>query len=299
MNDIPRLMPWIGGPAHGRGGAAFSPLVSPIDDSVACQMIESDAGVVDAAVEHAHRAYLANREATTAKRVGWLMAAADAIDKIEAELVRSLVRVIGKPRRASTFEARRAGAFIRACAAQLAASQRRSAAARCCREWRRALRLHRAHSLRGRRGDHAVQRSGQSFDPEGRAGARGRQCRGGETVATRRRGGAAHGGRHQASGGARRPVQCRSGRARDGQTPRVASARCRRERHRLDRGGQRIGTRRRSEKIRRRTRLECGQHRLRRCRPRRCGDAYRRRRLRGERSAMHLGAARDRRTRRL
>ncbi|MGB6537963.1 MAG: aldehyde dehydrogenase family protein, partial [Xanthobacteraceae bacterium] len=119
MNDIPRLMPWIGGPAHGRGGAAFSPLVSPIDDSVACQMIESDAGVVDAAVEHAHRAYLANREATTAKRVGWLMAAADSIDKIEAELVRSLVRVIGKPRRASTFEARRAGAFIRACAAQL------------------------------------------------------------------------------------------------------------------------------------------------------------------------------------
>jgi acyl-CoA reductase-like NAD-dependent aldehyde dehydrogenase len=119
MNDIPRLLPWIGGSAHGLGGAAFSPLVSPIDESVAWQMIESDAGVVDAAVEHAHRAYLTNREATTAKRVGWLMAAAEAIDKIEAELVRSLIRVIGKPRRAATFEAKRAGAFIRACAAQL------------------------------------------------------------------------------------------------------------------------------------------------------------------------------------
>jgi len=118
MNDIPRLMPWIGGTTDA-GGAAFSPLVSPIDDTVASHMVESDAGIVDAAVKHAHRAYVANQEATTAKRVEWLMAAADAMDKIEAELVRSLIRVIGKPRRAATFEAKRAGAFIRACAAQL------------------------------------------------------------------------------------------------------------------------------------------------------------------------------------
>jgi acyl-CoA reductase-like NAD-dependent aldehyde dehydrogenase len=118
MNDVPRLMPWIGGTADA-AGAAFSPLVSPIDDSVASHMVESDAGIVDAAVKHAHRAYVANQEATTAKRVEWLMAAADAMDKIEAELVRSLIRVIGKPRRAATFEAKRAGAFIRACAAQL------------------------------------------------------------------------------------------------------------------------------------------------------------------------------------
>src|SRR5579871_252450 len=112
MNDIPRLMPWIGGTTDA-GGAAFSPLVSPIDETVASHMVESDAGIVDAAVKHAHRAYVANQEATTAKRVEWLMAAADAMDKIEAELVRSLIRVIGKPRRAATFEAKRA------CAAQL------------------------------------------------------------------------------------------------------------------------------------------------------------------------------------
>ena len=119
MNDIPRLLPWIGGTASAPSGAAFSPLVSPIDESVASHMIESDTGIVDAAVKHAHQAYLAHHEATTAKRVEWLMAAADAMDKIEAELVRSLIRVIGKPRRAATFEAKRAGAFIRACAAQL------------------------------------------------------------------------------------------------------------------------------------------------------------------------------------
>jgi acyl-CoA reductase-like NAD-dependent aldehyde dehydrogenase len=112
-------MPWIGGAAEAPAGATFSPLISPIDETVASQIIESDAGVVDAAVKHAHAAYLKHMDATTAKRVEWLNAAADAIDKIEAELVRSLIRDIGKPRRAATFEAKRAGAFIRACAAQV------------------------------------------------------------------------------------------------------------------------------------------------------------------------------------
>ena len=91
----------------------------PIDETVGSEIIESDAAVVDAAVKHAHAAYLKHQDATIAKRVEWLNAAADAIDKIEAELVRSLIRVIGKPRRAATFEAKRAGAFIRACAAQV------------------------------------------------------------------------------------------------------------------------------------------------------------------------------------
>ncbi len=118
MNEIPRLLPWIGGTAAA-GGAAFSPLVSPIDETVASHMIEFDAGIVDAAVKHAHQAYLAHQDATTAQRIAWLAAAADAMDKIETELVRSLIRVIGKPRRAATFEAKRAGAFIRACVAQL------------------------------------------------------------------------------------------------------------------------------------------------------------------------------------
>ena len=81
----PQLMPWNGGPVEFK--AAFSPLVCPIDESVASQMIESDATVVDAAVEHAHRAFLAHAEATTARRVEWLRAAADAVDAIEDELV--------------------------------------------------------------------------------------------------------------------------------------------------------------------------------------------------------------------
>src|SRR3954451_9709210 len=119
MNAPVRHMPWIGGAADAAPSAQFTPLVCPIDDSIDSHFIESDAAVVDAAVKHAHLAYLAHQDAPMAKRIEWLNAAADAIDKIEAELVRSLIRAIGKPKRASTFEAKRAGAFIRACAAQL------------------------------------------------------------------------------------------------------------------------------------------------------------------------------------
>jgi acyl-CoA reductase-like NAD-dependent aldehyde dehydrogenase len=102
---IPQLMPWIGGPVKFEAG--LSPLVCPIDESVASHMIESDAKIVDAAVNHAHAAFLKHQDATTAKRVEWLLAAADAIDKIEGELVRSLIRFIGKPRRGSCAPAPR------------------------------------------------------------------------------------------------------------------------------------------------------------------------------------------------
>ena len=114
---IPQLMPWIGGAT--KFDAPFSALVCPIDDKVESEIIESDAKVIDAAVRHAHAAFLKHRDATVARRVAWLNAAAEAIDRIESELVRSLIRFIGKPRRAATFEAKRVGAFIRACAAQL------------------------------------------------------------------------------------------------------------------------------------------------------------------------------------
>jgi acyl-CoA reductase-like NAD-dependent aldehyde dehydrogenase len=119
MNVPVRHLPWIGGAATAAPSATFSPLVSPVDETVASHIIESDAAVIDTAVKHAHAAYTKHLEAPTAKRIEWLLAAADAIDKIEEPLVRSLIRDIGKPKRAATFEAKRAGAFIRACAAQV------------------------------------------------------------------------------------------------------------------------------------------------------------------------------------
>ena len=117
--QLPKLYPWIGGAEHTRSVAGFSTLVSPVDERPACQMIEADAADVDAAVENAQAAFVAHQESTTAKRVEWLNAAADAVDKAEGAIIDSLIRTIGKPRRAATFEAKRAGQLLRACATQL------------------------------------------------------------------------------------------------------------------------------------------------------------------------------------
>src|SRR5262249_36503194 len=167
---IPQLMPWIGGPVKFEAG--LSPLVCPIDETVASQIIESDAKVVDTAVKHAHEAFLKHQDATTGKRVEWLLAAADAIDRIEGELVRSLLRFIGKPRRAATFEAKRVGTFIRACAAQVPHLMGEVLPL----DVTAPLRVHDARALRrGGRG-HPVQRARQSPHSESRTGAGGRQC---------------------------------------------------------------------------------------------------------------------------
>ncbi len=114
-----QLLPWIGGAPHAARDARFTPLVAPGDGAVAAEMIESGAAEIDAAVTNAHAAFLAQQDAPTATRVAWLNAAADAVAKLEDKIVASLVRLIGKPKRASVFEARRTPAFLRACAAQL------------------------------------------------------------------------------------------------------------------------------------------------------------------------------------
>jgi acyl-CoA reductase-like NAD-dependent aldehyde dehydrogenase len=113
------LGPWIGGAPAAIGAAPLSPLISPIDERVAAEMVESDAALVDRAVRTAHRAFLAHEQATMATRIGWLNALADAVAAEEARIIESLVRLIGKPRRAATFEARRSAQFLRACAQAL------------------------------------------------------------------------------------------------------------------------------------------------------------------------------------
>src|SRR5512132_2293523 len=97
---IPQLMPWIGGPVKFEAG--FSPIVCPIDESVASHMIESDAKVVDAAVKHAHAAFLKHQDATTANRVGWLLPPALATDPTELSFARSLFLFIAHPRPPAT-----------------------------------------------------------------------------------------------------------------------------------------------------------------------------------------------------
>ena len=99
-----------------------------MDDSIASEILASDAKVIDAAVKHAHAAYLKHQDETIAKRVEWLMAAADAIDKIEAELMRSLIRVIGKPKRACDLRGQAGGRLHPRLRGPAAAPQRRGAA---------------------------------------------------------------------------------------------------------------------------------------------------------------------------
>jgi acyl-CoA reductase-like NAD-dependent aldehyde dehydrogenase len=97
----------------------LTPLISPVDATATAQLVMSDAAIVDAAVVDARAAFLTHRYASTATRVGWLELAARALESVEDVVVRSLMRDIGKPRRAAVFEAKRAAQFIRACATQL------------------------------------------------------------------------------------------------------------------------------------------------------------------------------------
>jgi acyl-CoA reductase-like NAD-dependent aldehyde dehydrogenase len=119
LSGTQRLNPWISGASYGAGNASFMPLVSPVDMTVVSHIIDSDAAVIDRAVESAHTAFHAYQDVAVTQRVDWLMAAADAVAKAEMAIVNSLIRAIGKPRRAATFESKRAAQLIRACATQL------------------------------------------------------------------------------------------------------------------------------------------------------------------------------------
>jgi acyl-CoA reductase-like NAD-dependent aldehyde dehydrogenase len=119
MAHADRLNPWIGGVSvafTGRG----SPLISPVDEAGAGEVAECDAHMIDRAVANAHAAYLTHRHRTPAERAIWLNDAAAGLERVEGPILESLIRMIGKPRRAATFEARRGPQFLRATAAQLA-----------------------------------------------------------------------------------------------------------------------------------------------------------------------------------
>jgi acyl-CoA reductase-like NAD-dependent aldehyde dehydrogenase len=114
-----QLTAWIdGGRAEGADAAGFD-LVSPVTGDTLYRIVENDAATIDAAVESAHRAFLANRRSTIAQRVAWLEALAKAFEQDCARITDMIVTTIGKPRRAANFEASRVGAFIRNCIAEL------------------------------------------------------------------------------------------------------------------------------------------------------------------------------------
>lgn len=111
---------WIGGktvvvPAS----VARIELHSPVDGSLTYRMPDAGADLVDAAVRDAAAAFEAHRYAPAATRLAWLEAIARTVSANTGPIVDSIVRAIGKPRRAATFEAGRVADFLRGCVAEL------------------------------------------------------------------------------------------------------------------------------------------------------------------------------------
>ena len=121
MADVTLLDPWIDGRQDRRDGQARYELVSPVDGSIASRIVDSDAGLVDAAVKNALAAFRAHRTTPAATRAAWLTKAADEIEAEKDAIVAALIRDIGKPVRPATFEARRSAAFVRLVAAEIGA----------------------------------------------------------------------------------------------------------------------------------------------------------------------------------
>ena len=114
------LTSWIdGAPVDARPGDAGFDLVSPIDGSTLCRIVESDRDTVDRAVRSAHAAWRTHRRSSIAQRVAWLEALARVFEQDSARITEMIIDTIGKPRRAANFEASRVGAFIRNCIAEL------------------------------------------------------------------------------------------------------------------------------------------------------------------------------------
>ena len=110
---IEHLDPWIGGRADTAAGRAVYELVSPVDGEVVSEIVDSAADVIEAAATDAHRAYTDNRRATAAMRADWLNGAAAEIEAAKDDIVRALMRDIGKPKRPAAFEAGRSAQFVR------------------------------------------------------------------------------------------------------------------------------------------------------------------------------------------
>jgi len=114
---LQRLEPFIGGKTVAITGKATT-LISPVDLTPSAELTEADAACVLRATQSAHAAYIANRKSSLAQRIQWLNAAAALVEKAAPEITAMLIRDIGKPRRAASFEANRSAAFLRATATE-------------------------------------------------------------------------------------------------------------------------------------------------------------------------------------
>jgi acyl-CoA reductase-like NAD-dependent aldehyde dehydrogenase len=115
------LEAWIGGRRVAVDAAVKRiDLHSPVDGSLNYRMPDAGAELVDLAVQDAAAAFQKHRYASTATRLAWLEAIAKTVAGNTGPIIDSIVRAIGKPRRAATFEAGRVAEFLRGCCAELA-----------------------------------------------------------------------------------------------------------------------------------------------------------------------------------
>ncbi len=111
---------WVGGRAICvPASVARIDLFSPVDGSLTYRLPDAGAELVDAAVSDAAAAFEAHRNVPVATRVAWLEGIAKTVSANSGPIVDSIVRAIGKPRRAATFEAGRVAEFLRGCVAEL------------------------------------------------------------------------------------------------------------------------------------------------------------------------------------
>jgi acyl-CoA reductase-like NAD-dependent aldehyde dehydrogenase len=92
---------------------------NPLDNSVGASLPDCDEAFVDRAVKDAADAYARHRHATPAARIEWLKAMAAMVEANGKPITESIMRCIGKPRRAAAFEIGRVPEFLRACATEL------------------------------------------------------------------------------------------------------------------------------------------------------------------------------------
>jgi glyceraldehyde-3-phosphate dehydrogenase (NADP+) len=115
----PRLGVWLDGREHRDERRPVAAVDAPYDGQRLYDVEQADAVDVEHAVRSAQRAYLEHRRAPAHLRAGWLHAAGDAIAAAADELVELLVTTLGKPRGASTFEAKRGPDLLHRCAEEI------------------------------------------------------------------------------------------------------------------------------------------------------------------------------------
>lgn len=99
-----RWGPHIGGAEERRDGRATVPVVAPFDGRHLADVEQAGEDDVARAVAAAHEAAERERATPGHQRAAWLRAAARAVAAESDALVDTIVRTLGKPRRASAFE---------------------------------------------------------------------------------------------------------------------------------------------------------------------------------------------------